>query len=101
MATNQPTCGALVGLWIAVEYDGTWCRGLVKQHVATKVGDNYLVRTPHTTLHHCRLTRGSAQIQWELEPGDASWVDKLWVDEYKMVDPPPHKGVDNIKGKFS
>jgi hypothetical protein len=43
---DQPTCGALVGLWIAVEYDDTWCRGLVKQHVATKEGENYLVRTP-------------------------------------------------------
>ena len=43
------------------------------------------------------------QIQWELEPGDASWVEKLLVDEYKMVDPPPHKGVYmyNRKGKFS
>jgi hypothetical protein len=49
------------------------------------------------------LIRMRVQIQWELEPGDASWVEKLLVDEYKMVDPPPHKGVYmyNRKGKFS
>jgi hypothetical protein len=42
MATTQPTCGALVGLWIAVDYDDTWWRGLVKGYLATTGGDNYL-----------------------------------------------------------